>query len=57
MNTRRVLQRLARRAGFSEVELVMFEGEPSYLMFKSIAFLAGRGIREGRQFNLDVRMP
>jgi hypothetical protein len=41
MNTRRVLQRLARRAGFSEVELVMFEGEPSYLMFNSIAFLAG----------------
>jgi hypothetical protein len=41
MNTRKVLQRLARRAGFSEVELVMFEGEPSYLMFNSIAFLAG----------------
>lgn len=41
MNTRRVLRRLAKRAGFCEVELVMFEGEPSYLMFNSLAFLMG----------------
>ncbi len=41
MNTRRVLRRLVKRTGFREAELVMFEGEPSYLMFNSPAFLMG----------------
>lgn len=41
MNTRRALRALAILVGFSRVELVMFEGEPSYLMFNSAAFLLG----------------
>jgi hypothetical protein len=41
MNTRRVLGRMCKEAGFSDLELVMFEGEHSYLMFSSLTFLMG----------------
>ena len=41
MNTRRTLRRLCVEAGFRDLEVVMFEGEPSYLMFGALAFLAG----------------
>ena len=41
MNTRKALRRLARQAGLSQVDLSMFEGEPSYLVFNKAAFLIG----------------
>lgn len=33
--------RIARSAGFAEVEIRMFEAEPSYLVFATVPFLAG----------------
>lgn len=41
MNTRRALRRSCAEAGFRELDMILFEGEPSYLMFASAAFLAG----------------
>lgn len=41
MNTRRKLRRLCTGAGLSNLEMVMFEGEPSYLVFNTLAFLVG----------------
>jgi 2-polyprenyl-3-methyl-5-hydroxy-6-metoxy-1,4-benzoquinol methylase len=41
MNTRRTLRGLCAEAGFRELDMVLFEGEPSYLMFSSLSFLAG----------------
>jgi SAM-dependent methyltransferase len=41
LNTRRALRKFARKVGFSDVDFTMFEGEPSYLMFNSGAFLVG----------------
>ena len=41
MNTRGVLRRLCGEAGFGKLEMIMFEGEPSYLVFNSLAFLWG----------------
>jgi SAM-dependent methyltransferase len=41
MNTRKRLRLLCTQAGFSELELIFFEGEPSYLVFSKLAFLAG----------------
>jgi SAM-dependent methyltransferase len=41
MNTRRVLQRLCVGAGFRDLEMVMFEGEPSYCMFSNASLIAG----------------
>jgi len=43
MNTRSTLQRLCAEICFSHLEMIMFEGEPSYLVFNSLAFLAGVG--------------
>jgi ubiquinone/menaquinone biosynthesis C-methylase UbiE len=41
MNTGRSLSRLCRESGFRELELVFFEGEPSYLQFSLLTFMAG----------------
>lgn len=41
MNTRRALRRLCAETGFRELDMILFEGEPSYLMFSDVAFLAG----------------
>lgn len=41
MNTRQALRRLCAEAGFRELDMILFEGEPSYLMFAGAAFLAG----------------
>jgi SAM-dependent methyltransferase len=41
LNRRRALRRVAAGAGFSEMEFFMIEGEPSYLVFSTPAFLAG----------------
>lgn len=41
MNSRRVLRNLATAAGFSRVELRMYEADPSYLVFHPLPFLGG----------------
>lgn len=41
MNSRRTIEGLFAAVGFRRLELVMFEGEPSYLMFSNVAFVAG----------------
>lgn len=41
MNSREELERAAAAAGFREVELRLFEAEPSYLVFATVPFLAG----------------
>jgi SAM-dependent methyltransferase len=41
MNTRWILHRLCLGGGFRDMEVVMFEGEPSYLVFNTAAFLMG----------------
>jgi SAM-dependent methyltransferase len=41
MNSRSKLRRLAREAGFSDVELRMVEANPSYLEFHAVPFLLG----------------
>ncbi|MBI4954882.1 MAG: class I SAM-dependent methyltransferase [Myxococcales bacterium] len=41
LNTRGTIRREARRAGFTGVELRMFEGEPSYMMFSRPSFALG----------------
>lgn len=41
LNSGKQLSDAARAAGFHEVELRMFEAEPSYLVFATLPFLAG----------------
>jgi SAM-dependent methyltransferase len=41
MNSAEVLERAAAAAGFRDLELKMFEAEPSYLVFATVPFLAG----------------
>lgn len=41
MNSVEQLERAASAAGFRDVELRMFEAEPSYLVFATVPFLAG----------------
>jgi len=41
MNISEELERAAAAAGFRDVELRMFEAEPSYLVFATLPFLAG----------------
>lgn len=41
LNTGAEVDRAARAAGFSTVDLVMCEAEPSYLVFATVPFLAG----------------
>jgi SAM-dependent methyltransferase len=41
MNSAEQLERAAAAAGFRELELRMFEAEPSYLVFATVPFLAG----------------
>ena len=41
MNTRRVLLRLCAGTGFHHLEMIMFEAEPSYLVFNPLVFFAG----------------
>lgn len=41
MNSEADLAKAARAAGFRQVELRMFEAEPSYLVFATLPFLAG----------------
>ena len=41
LNSKRVVKRTAREAGFSRCELRLVEAEPSYLMFNNLAFLVG----------------
>lgn len=41
LNTKRVIQTLAKNVGFSQVELQFVECEPSYLMFSTIPFMMG----------------
>lgn len=41
LNTRRAVRTAARQAGFSDAEIRMVEGHPSYLVFHAVPFLAG----------------
>jgi SAM-dependent methyltransferase len=41
LNTRKEIQMLANKAGFSQVALRFVECEPSYLMFSNFSFLVG----------------
>lgn len=41
MNSEEELERAARSAGFRDLEVKMFEAEPSYLVFAILPFLAG----------------
>jgi ubiquinone/menaquinone biosynthesis C-methylase UbiE len=41
MNDRGTLRRLARQAGFGEIELRCREAHPAYLMFHALPFMAG----------------
>jgi len=43
INSRKVLEKMASKIGFRNIKIVMFEGEPSYLLFNQIAFLIGVG--------------
>ena len=41
MNSKKKLRKLAAATGFHNIELIMVEAEPSYLMFNSFFFLLG----------------
>lgn len=41
LNSPAEIERAARGAGFADLELRMFEAEPSYLVFATVPFLAG----------------
>jgi hypothetical protein len=41
MNCRRAIRQAAIKAGFREIDLLMVEGHPSYLMFHIVPFMAG----------------
>ena len=41
LNSKREIRKLAKKAGFSQVDLRYVECEPSYLVFSTIPFLAG----------------
>jgi SAM-dependent methyltransferase len=43
LNTRRAISRAARVAGFERCQFIMFEGQPSYLVFATIPFVLGVG--------------
>jgi ubiquinone/menaquinone biosynthesis C-methylase UbiE len=43
LNSRKEIEREARTAGFSQIEIIIGEFRPAYLVFNSIAFLIGVG--------------
>ena len=41
VNKSKIIERIARETDFKRIELRLFEGEPSYLVFHTIPFLIG----------------